>query len=103
MIRRDNVRINTQLKVWAEMSSGPTSIERKPESAVDLRIKKEHIRFAINQLNKEQRDVLALAYFQGYTQSQIAQLRNLPLGTVKTRIRSGIQKLRQILQEEQFK
>ena len=69
---------------------------------VDLGMRKESVRLAISQLTDEQRDVLALAYFQGYTQSEIAQLRDLPLGTVKTRIRSGIQKLRKLLQEEEF-
>ena len=103
VIRRDKVRLNTQLKVWAEFSSEPKTIERKPETDVDLHIRKEHIQSAITQLADDQRDLLALAYFQGYTQSQIAELCNLPLGTVKTRIRAGIQKMRQLLNEEHFK
>jgi RNA polymerase sigma-70 factor (ECF subfamily) len=71
-----------------------------PESDADLTLRKERLRSTINQLGEDQRDVLALAYFQGYTQREIAQLRNLPLGTVKTRMRSGIRKLRQVLQEK---
>ena len=102
-LRRDDARLNTQRKLWAEKTSSSREIERNPESMVDLDMRKERVRAAINQLTEEQRDVLALAYFQGYTQSEIAQLRGLPLGTVKTRIRSGIQKLRQLLQEDQFK
>jgi RNA polymerase sigma-70 factor (ECF subfamily) len=40
-----------------------------------------------------------LAYFQGYTHREIAEMLEQPLGTVKTRIRLAIQKLRSMLQE----
>ncbi len=100
MLRRNSTYANTQQKLWAEALALPQLVERGPETAVDLQMKKERIRAAIHQLSTEQRDLLALAYFQGHTQSEIAKLRNLPLGTVKTRIRAGIQKLRQLLKEE---
>ncbi len=100
ILRRDNVRINAQRKIWAEAASATSTIERNSESIVDFGMRKESLIEAINQLTEEQRDLLALAYFQGHTQSEIAKLRNLPLGTVKTRIRSAIQKLRELLQEE---
>jgi RNA polymerase sigma-70 factor (ECF subfamily) len=41
-----------------------------------------------------------LAYFKGYTQSQIAEVLKQPLGTIKTRIRLAMQKLRKLLEEE---
>ena len=41
-----------------------------------------------------------LAYFGGYTQSQIAELLSQPLGTIKTRLRLAMQKLREFLNEE---
>ena len=104
VLRRKNVQLNVQQKFWAEkMVSLPNSIERSPESTVDLLMRKERITVAINQLTEEQRQVLALAYFRGYTQSEIAKLLDLPLGTVKTRIRSGMQMLRRLLKEEQIK
>lgn len=49
---------------------------------------------ALKILPDEQRRVLILAYFGGFTQSEIAQQLALPLGTVKKRIRLGLQKLR---------
>jgi RNA polymerase sigma-70 factor (ECF subfamily) len=70
-----------------------------PAGEAHLAIEREHIRASIARLHVEQKRVLALAYFQGLTQSQISEALGLPLGTVKTRIRLGMQKLREGLQE----
>lgn len=101
ILRREKVRSNVKHQLWIEMSASSVVGERKPEAVVDLRLRKERVRWAINQLSAKQREVLALAYFQGYTQSEIAELCNLPLGTVKSRIRSGLQTLRRLLQEDE--
>lgn len=53
---------------------------------------------AVRALPEEQRRVLVLAYFGGMSQSAIAAHLDLPLGTVKTRIRLGLQKLRESLE-----
>ena len=48
----------------------------------------------------EQRDVLSLAFWGGYSQSEIAARTNTPLGTVKSRVRLGMTKLRERLVDE---
>ena len=52
------------------------------------------VRQALAELPQEQRQTLVLAYFEGLTQSEIATKLNAPLGTIKTRMRSGMTKLR---------
>lgn len=52
---------------------------------------------AMGELSEPQRQVLELAYFEGLTQSEIAQKLEIPIGTAKTRIRDGLKKLREVL------
>jgi len=54
----------------------------------------EHVRGAVRELPSDQRRVIELAYFGGYTHTQIAELLGLPVGTVKGRMRLGLTKLR---------
>lgn len=55
------------------------------------------IREAMEKLPEEQREALAMTYFSGLTHAEIAGQTGLPLGTVKTRIRSGMRRLRELL------
>lgn len=57
------------------------------------------LRELIAQLPQEQAQVIELAFFQGYTHSELAGLLDWPLGTVKTRLRLGLQKLRSLWRE----
>jgi RNA polymerase sigma-70 factor (ECF subfamily) len=57
----------------------------------------EIVRRALAELPEEQRHTLVLAYFEGLTQTEIASKLGAPLGTVKTRMRSGMIKLRGLL------
>jgi len=60
----------------------------------------ERVREALAQLPPEQRDPIELGFFGGATQEQIARATGLPLGTVKTRIRTGLRRLRHALEGE---
>lgn len=53
----------------------------------------------LDQLNKEQRTIIDLAYYRGCTQEEIAKMLDMPLGTVKTRMRNAIIQLRNILKQ----
>lgn len=55
------------------------------------------LRKTINTLPEGSRKLLELSYFQGYTQEEIANILQIPLGTVKTRIRSTLLQLRKLL------
>ena len=67
------------------------------EAAI-LAEQRQMVREALNQLPEEQRQALLLAYFGGLTQQEIAGRLGSPLGTIKTRLRLGLQKLRALLQ-----
>ncbi len=56
------------------------------------------MRNGLAQLSEEQRTILELSYYEGFTQEQISKKLNVPLGTVKTRMRNGLIKLRDNLQ-----
>jgi len=71
-----------------------------PEKAAARSLRRDRILDAMSELSADQRRALALAYFGGYTHRQIAEALDAPLGTVKTRIRSAMGKLRHSLKEE---
>lgn len=77
----------------ADMASGVPDPSQDMEGA-ELR---EHVRTALLKLPSEQREVLEMGYFNGMSQTEIADATGQPLGTVKTRMRLAMQKLREPL------
>lgn len=69
----------------------------KPTEYVLIRQRRDQVLQALRQLPQEQRQVLELVYYKGLTHKEIAELTGISLGTIKTRIRLGIEKLRQSL------
>ncbi|HJR43208.1 MAG TPA: sigma-70 family RNA polymerase sigma factor [Gemmatimonadaceae bacterium] len=65
-----------------------------PLTAAEMAERRALVRNALGRLPAEQREVLELAYFGGLSQSEIAERTGLPLGTVKTRARLALEKLR---------
>lgn len=68
-----------------------------PVLGVELLEQREVVQAAMTRLPPEQRRVIELAYFSGLTQTEISDVTGEPLGTVKTRTRLGMQKLREAL------
>jgi RNA polymerase sigma-70 factor, ECF subfamily len=92
-LRRSNARLDGRSLVWDEVFLERTG-ELSLEPALISRQQTDRLVDALKQLPVDQRRVLELAYFQGLSQQHIAEVLNEPLGTVKTRLRLGLQKLR---------
>jgi RNA polymerase sigma-70 factor, ECF subfamily len=83
----------------------PAPLEDAAEAAADIdtaeeatkNVERKSVRDALQGLPEAQRRTIELAYFGGYTQSELADLMGVPLGTVKGRMRIGLQKMRRAL------
>jgi RNA polymerase sigma-70 factor, ECF subfamily len=73
-----------------------------PAGALDHAERLRHVHEALETLSPPQRQAIELAYFEGLSQSEIAERLQEPLGTVKTRVRLGMQKLRECLRPFYF-
>ena len=74
----------------------PTPVPGADQAAM-ARVAAGQVRAALHRLPPEQRQVLALAYFGGHTQREIAVVTGVPLGTVKSRMFTAVQRLRAML------
>ena len=77
----------------------PTPVPGADQAAL-ARVAAGQVRAALHRLPVEQRQVLALAYFGGHTQREIAVLTGVPLGTVKSRMFTAVQRLRSLLTDQ---
>src|SRR4051812_29335023 len=90
-LRSSASRRRTQEKV----ERSPTSQPGEPFAETWRNLQREQVREALRGLPPKQLKVLELAYYSGYTHQEIAELLDLPLGTVKGRMRLGLQKIRE--------
>jgi RNA polymerase sigma-70 factor (ECF subfamily) len=91
--RRTRLRDDFQKESTVDESAGI----REALSEVDASEKGQVLRDAVNRLSPQQRKVIELAYFRGYTQSEIADRLGEPLGTIKARARRALLKLKETL------
>jgi RNA polymerase sigma-70 factor (ECF subfamily) len=100
ILRRQGSRPEHNSVAWTEVTSDALLSADGPEEATELTLQRQRVHAAIAELPADQQQALALAYFSGLTHREIADKLGEPLGTVKTRIRLAMQKLRQTLKDE---
>jgi RNA polymerase sigma-70 factor (ECF subfamily) len=92
----DRLRLERRRPALSDASDPDDLWQSIPDSGTlsdDARWRSMHL--AVQSLPPEQRQVIELAYYQGMSQSEIAEVLGWPLGTVKTRLRTGMQRLRE--------
>jgi RNA polymerase sigma-70 factor (ECF subfamily) len=94
----DRFRANNARARAVEAASVPCTSSDSPELRATATERQRAVARALDTLSPEQRDLIEQAYFLGRTQSELAKRFQMPLGTVKTKIRSGMLALRQQLQ-----
>lgn len=97
MLRRRQARGDQNMARWAEDALETLPDVANVEQDVQERELRHMVQSALAELPAAQREVLLLAYFKGYSHSQIAGVLGQPLGSVKTRIRGALLHLREKL------
>jgi RNA polymerase sigma-70 factor (ECF subfamily) len=100
ILRHQDVRPESKSIPWDHQRPQPIDNPHEVEDKVELALQKERIQAALAELPPDQQEALALAFFGGYTHQEISERLHQSLGTVKTRIRLAMQKLRRRLQED---
>ena len=99
----DLVRARTRRsRITAAAAAAAPAAPPGPDSALDHEERRREVRRALDALSPTQRQAIELAYFEGLSQSEIAERLQEPLGTIKTRVRLGMQKLRECLRPFYF-
>jgi RNA polymerase sigma-70 factor (ECF subfamily) len=95
IVDRSRARTETAADAPEDPAPDPGPPERAEQSWVAWRVHR-----ALEELPEREREVIALAYWSGLTQSQVAEFLGIPLGTVKTRTRAALQHLADALEGE---
>ena len=85
--------------MWLAMGATVVPVEPTPEDHAENEWRSFCTHAAVAELPQRERVPLELAYWHGLSQSEIAHRLRLPIGTIKTRMRKGMMKLANILQE----
>jgi RNA polymerase sigma-70 factor (ECF subfamily) len=96
LVRREQRRRSEPIEVAGERAG-----EGAADEAVWLRYERERVQAALRQLPDQQREALELAYYGGFSQSELAERLGQPVGTIKSRMFSGLARLRDLLAEPQ--
>ena len=105
MVRARSRRIRiTDMAAQSEPDSSPGMSRPQPDpmAQAETAERRRQVAAALETLAPPQREAIELAYFEGLSHSEIAERLQEPLGTVKTRVRLGMQKLRDVLKSYYF-
>jgi RNA polymerase sigma-70 factor, ECF subfamily len=100
VLRRRAVRLDQYAAQWDDALSHADGSQPDPQESAERSLRRKRVRAALAQLPADQKQAVILAYFGGYSHQQIAEALKQPLGTIKTRVRSALQKLRESLGDE---
>ena len=99
VLRQHRSRETRSRGAWEELKKDAETPAPDPGERLETQRLHAQVREAVSSLPPEQKAALTLAYFQGLTHQEIASQLGEPLGTIKTRIRAAMQKLRVMLEE----
>jgi RNA polymerase sigma-70 factor, ECF subfamily len=97
MIRSHTARAQREEKVSRDHDPFAPDVDAEMMSLIDV----QRVATAMMQITVPEREAIELAYFQGHTYRQVAALLDVPEGTIKTRIRSGLRRLHTLLKGDE--